>query len=237
MRGKPMKIKEQYQTEKVKRSTFNFSDYNPRTITKDAREKLKKSIRKYGILQPFIVNSRTGNLVGGHQRLEILDEINGTMDYEITICKIDVDEREEVKINIVLNNQGAQGEFDPQKLQDISVMFPDIDFKADLLFDQADMDMMSIQVLELQSLTFQENTKAAQKTREQVIEDRKKIRENNKEKDQEALGNHIDRRDNFITLVFNSNKEKYDLMQKLGVDGNEKMISFYKFKESYDKIK
>ena len=220
-------------TENIDRNAVNFADYNPRKISKSAKEKLKKSLKKYGILQPFIVNKRTGNLVGGHQRLEILDEINGKLDYLIPATLIDVDEQEEIKINIVLNNQNAQGEFDPLKLQEININFPDIDFISDLMFDQADIDIMSIQVPELQSINWKENTDAVSRTREQVIEDRKKIRENNKLKDEEAGGNHIDKRDNFLTIVFNTNKEKYQFVQSLGIDGNEKMLSAIKFIELY----
>lgn len=228
-----MSHKEAYQIESIDRNTIAFADYNPRKLSKANRDKLKRSIKKYGVLQPFIINTRTGNLVGGHQRLEILDEINGTLDYKITVAKIDVDEQEEVKINIVLNNQNAQGEFDPAKLAEINIMFPEIDFIGDLFFDQADMDIMSIQVPELQSITWKENTNAVKKTREEVIEDRKRIRENNREKDggEQEGGNHIDRRDNFITIVFNTNKEKFEFMQKFGIDGNEKMLSYYKFQE------
>ncbi len=228
-----MQHKEKYKIDTVNRNTISFADYNPRKLSKSAHDKLKRSIKKYGVLQPFVINGRTGNMVGGHQRLQILDEINGTLDYQINVAKIDVDEQEEIKINIVLNNQNAMGEFDPLKLSEINIMFPEIDFVNDLMFDQADIDIMSIQVPELGNITFEENNEAVKKSREQIIADRQTIRENNKIKDEEAIGNHIDRRDNFITIVFNTNKEKYEFMQSIGIDGNEKMLSFYKFKELY----
>lgn len=229
-----MQHKENYNIEKVNRKSFNFSDYNPRKISKSAREKLKKSIKTHGLVQPIMINKRTGNIIGGHQRIDVLDEINGNQDYDLNVIAIDVDEKEEIELNILLNSQNLQGEYDPFKLKEISILFPDIDFKTDLLFDQSDMDIMSIQVPELQSTIFQENTSAVKQSREQVLEARKRIRENNKAQDFEAGGNHIDRRDNFITIVFNTNKEKYNFMKELGIDGNEKMLSAYKFIELYE---
>ena len=52
--------------------------YNPR---KDLRpgdpeyEKLKRSISTFGNVEPIVWNRRTGNVVGGHQRLKVLTEL------------------------------------------------------------------------------------------------------------------------------------------------------------------
>jgi DNA modification methylase len=47
--------------------------YNPRKITDADLETLKKSMQKYGDLSGIVVNVRTGNMVGGHQRIKHLD--------------------------------------------------------------------------------------------------------------------------------------------------------------------
>lgn len=57
-------------------------------------------------------NRRTGNLVGGHQRLSLLDELEGTDDYRLTVSRIDVDDAQERALNVVLNNPEAQGNYD-----------------------------------------------------------------------------------------------------------------------------
>jgi uncharacterized protein YbaR (Trm112 family) len=51
--------------------TLKDSEENPRRITKDRRLALKRSIEKYGDLSGIIFNRKTGNLVGGHQRISI----------------------------------------------------------------------------------------------------------------------------------------------------------------------
>ena len=42
---------------------------NPRKITPDALDRLKKSLEKFGDLGGIVLNRRTGRLVGGHQRI------------------------------------------------------------------------------------------------------------------------------------------------------------------------
>lgn len=50
------------------------AEYNPRvklTETDFEYKALKSSIDEFGLVVPLIVNKRTGNLVSGHQRLNI----------------------------------------------------------------------------------------------------------------------------------------------------------------------
>jgi DNA modification methylase len=49
------------------------ASYNPRRITDADLETLKRSMQKYGDLSGIVVNVRTGNLIGGHQRIKHLD--------------------------------------------------------------------------------------------------------------------------------------------------------------------
>jgi len=44
--------------------------YNPRTITDEQLKMLNKSLQTFGDLSGIVYNRRTGNLVGGHQRLK-----------------------------------------------------------------------------------------------------------------------------------------------------------------------
>jgi ParB-like chromosome segregation protein Spo0J len=81
---------------------------NPRSITKAAKKALAASIKRFGFVQPVIVNETTGNVVGGHQRLEVLREQGAT---EVDVVVVAWTEAEERLLNVSLNNQGAQGEF------------------------------------------------------------------------------------------------------------------------------
>ncbi len=50
------------------------AEYNPRTISDDQLERLKKSLEEFGDLSGIVFNRQTGNLVGGHQRLKVIPE-------------------------------------------------------------------------------------------------------------------------------------------------------------------
>jgi ParB-like chromosome segregation protein Spo0J len=59
-------------------SELKTADYHPRKQLKPGDaiyEKLSKSIRQFDYVDPIIWNERTGNIVGGHQRLEILKSL------------------------------------------------------------------------------------------------------------------------------------------------------------------
>lgn len=85
-------------------------------------------------------NKRTGNLVGGHQRLEQLDALENSKEYELTVCVIDVDEREEAKLNVQLNNPSMQGDWDLDKL---SMMADEFDLDLDDLgFSREDAEFL-----------------------------------------------------------------------------------------------
>lgn len=75
------------------------ANYNPRKNLKPGDkeyEKLKKSIKEFGYVEPVIYNKRTGLVVGGHQRLKVLKELG----YEEIDCVIvDLDEAKEKALN------------------------------------------------------------------------------------------------------------------------------------------
>lgn len=87
------------------------ADYNPRKISKEELEKLKKSIQTFGYIEPVIYNERTGLIVGGHQRVKALKELG----VEEVDCVIgNWSEAEEKELNIALNK--ISGEWDEDKL-------------------------------------------------------------------------------------------------------------------------
>lgn len=134
-----------FETETIDRSQIKNAPYNPRIMDKDAKKRLREGIRKHGLVSAITWNRRTGNLVGGHQRLEQLDALEKNSDYELTVCVIDVDEREEAQLNVQLNNPSMQGDWDLDKLaimaDDFSLDMEDLGFSkedAAFLFDGDD---------------------------------------------------------------------------------------------------
>lgn len=90
------------------------AQYNPRKDLKpgdDEYEKLKRSITEFGYVEPVIWNQTTGRVVGGHQRLKVLQEMGMT---EIDCVIIEVSEEKEKALNIALNK--ISGDWDTDKL-------------------------------------------------------------------------------------------------------------------------
>lgn len=93
------------------------AEYNPRKqLLPDDYEyqALKKSIEEHGYLQPIIFNERTGNVVGGNQRLKVMLDMGVT---EAECMVVDMDLAEEKAANIALNK--ISGKWDMEKLSDV----------------------------------------------------------------------------------------------------------------------
>ena len=73
--------------------------YNPRAISDDALAGLGESIGRFGLVQPVIVNARTGRVVGGHQRLKVL-QARGVEETDVVV--VDLPEAEEKALNSLL---------------------------------------------------------------------------------------------------------------------------------------
>lgn len=110
---------QKFSAETIHRKKISGVSWNPRTITPAQRRKLKRSIEKFGLSETLIWNRRTGNLVGGHQRLSLLDELEGTDDYSLTVSVVDLDDATERALNVALNNPEAQGAYDLDLLANV----------------------------------------------------------------------------------------------------------------------
>ena len=90
--------------------------YNPRRALKPtdrAYRKLEASIKQFGLVEPLIWNERTGHVVGGHARLAILSSMGVT---EVPVSVVRLSDAREKALNVVLNNQEAQGRYEPGRL-------------------------------------------------------------------------------------------------------------------------
>lgn len=111
------------------RSQIHPSPYNPRKLSEESRKTLKRGIKKFGLVGGIVVNKRTGlTVVSGHQRLSVMDELQKfpENDYRLRVDVIDVDEKQEKELNILLNNPNAQGQWDYDAL---AQLVPDIDYQ------------------------------------------------------------------------------------------------------------
>lgn len=119
------------------------AEYNPRRDLQpeDAEyQKLRRSIEEFGYVEPIIWNERTGRVVGGHQRLKILLERG---EEEIEAVVVDVDDRDEKILNVLLNK--VKGRWDIGKLADL----------LQELDEAGAMELTGFEDWELQSLLMQ----------------------------------------------------------------------------------
>lgn len=102
---------------RIKLADVKPAAYNPRRQLKPGEkeyEALKASISRWSLVEPLVVNLRTGNLVGGHQRYNVLLDLGHT---EAEAAVVDLDEKQEKLLNVALNR--IEGQWDYEKLQDL----------------------------------------------------------------------------------------------------------------------
>lgn len=91
--------------------------YNPRQdlgVDDPSYLALQQSIARWGVVEPLVWNQRTGNLVGGHQRLKVL-VANGETTVDVSV--VDLAEPDEAALNLALNR--ITGAWDEQKLSNL----------------------------------------------------------------------------------------------------------------------
>lgn len=127
------------QIKKKKLTDLIPADYNPRKDLQpgDAEyEKLKRSVETFGYVEPIIWNEQTGRIVGGHQRLKVMQDL-GYQEIECVI--IDIDESQEKALNVALNK--ISGSWDEDKLMSLITDLEGSDFDVSLTgFDVAELD-------------------------------------------------------------------------------------------------
>ena len=103
--------------------------YNPRQISTKDYNSLKDSVKKFGLVDPIIIN-KDMTVIGGHQRLKICKELKHI---EIDCVVLDLSKEEERELNIRLNKN--TGDFD----MDILANEFDIDELVDWGFKHIDL--------------------------------------------------------------------------------------------------
>lgn len=92
-------------------------DYNPRKALAPGDvefERIKNSLTDIGYIEPVVFNKRTHHIVGGHQRVAVMQYM-GRSEAEMSV--VDLDEHEEKLLNLRLNR--IKGRWDYDKLEDL----------------------------------------------------------------------------------------------------------------------
>jgi len=95
--------------EKKKISDLKPAKYNPRKSTQKQEENLKASLTKFGVVEPIVFNEKTGNIVGGHFRIRELKKLGHK---EVDCVIVDLDEQDEKELNIRLNANTGEWDWD-----------------------------------------------------------------------------------------------------------------------------
>lgn len=196
----------------IHRSKIKNAPYNPRYIDDEARKRLKQGLKNFGLVSTLVWNRRTGNLVSGHQRLSIMDELEKTQDYELQVSIIDIPKKEEMELNVQMNNTSMMGEFDIDGLVMMAEDGADVSMMG---FSESDVDIMfgDSPLLELY-----EDNQAASEAKgilKDIKKDRTKMIEEKKEED---------RADYYFMVICSSANEREELFTKMGVPFSEEFI-------------
>lgn len=192
-------------TETIHRRRMKGAPYNPRYLPAKAKAKLRETIGAVGLVQPIVWNRRTENIVGGHQRISQIDALEGHDDYQLTVAIVDVDEKREKELNILLNNTEVTGEWDLEKLKSM------LDSEIDLLntgFDNASfMQMFG----EAPSQPKADHQAELSKQMQAVKDAYKKLDQMSKNKDDT---------DFYCVVVFGSTNERGEFLKEFGFPDN-----------------
>lgn len=137
-----MSEKRQYlQIQNIKISELKAAVYNPRRWDEHAIEQLTESIKRYGVVDPLLVNgasSRNNIVIGGHFRLKVLKDL-GYNEVPVVYINID-DEARERELNLRLNKNLGDWDYDLLAKFDESLL-DDVGFSSEQIDEILDLDV------------------------------------------------------------------------------------------------
>jgi hypothetical protein len=223
---------QKFTAQEIHRGEIKNAPYNPRQISPKGRAKLKKNIKQRGLLETLVWNKLTGNLVSGHQRLAILDELEGSGDYSLTVAVVELDEKQEKEQNIFFNSTTVQGFFDFDKL---NLMLDEID-PFDAGFDEADLHIIGYDLAASALIT------PAQAQAEQEIDDffsgddegdepasAEDIKAA-KQRIKDGAAERMDEGERYVSILFDSYQKKAQFMKSLGLPPDDLFVKYDIFK-------
>lgn len=104
------------QVKKVAISSIGPDPKNARLHGDENLQAIRNSLVRYGQVEPVVVNTRTGLIVGGHGRVEVMRSLGWT---EVNIVEVDLDAVEASALGIALNRSAEMAEWDPKVLGEL----------------------------------------------------------------------------------------------------------------------
>lgn len=100
----------EWKQEKRKLSELHSNEKNPRKLSKADAQQLQRSIEKFGVCEPVVVNW-DGTIIGGHQRVRTLKKL-GYKEVDVYLPDSPLSEKEAEELNIRLNKNSGDWDFD-----------------------------------------------------------------------------------------------------------------------------
>lgn len=147
---KDLKIK------KIKIKDLKAAEYNPRQATKEQAESLHQSLKKFGVVEPVIVNEnkeRKNIIVGGHFRVRELKKL-GYEEVACTMVNLPLDEERELNIRLNANvgewdMDSLANNFEVEELNEWGLDIPDIGVEEDKEIDEKEKEEGNTEVIKI----------------------------------------------------------------------------------------
>ena len=156
-------MKSQFTQKTIKVKDLVPNPKNPRIDLRPGMplyEKLKDSIENFGYLDPIIWNKRTGMIVSGHQRFQVMKDLaeqNGEELDEIDVMEVDMPENKQDAFMVAINK--ITGLWDTEKL---SALFKEL--------DEEDLSYTGFDEFEIQALLSSDDNTIIDDTEESETE-------------------------------------------------------------------
>lgn len=209
------------------RSVLKGAPYNPRTISDDARAKLKRNLKNVGLLEPLIWNKTTGTLLGGHQRLACLDALEGSSDYLLDVSVVELTPAQEAEQNIALNSPNLQGDYDMDMLAQL-LKTPELELDA-TGFDVADVNVLFDDPELAKLFAVNDATETVLSEVEQQAKAAKEAARKQKTADRREMlkregGKSTDDTECYAVAIFKTREEREEFVQRLGYEADDRYI-------------
>lgn len=225
----------QSETIDINRSDIHFAAYNPRKENQKVVDELRKNFKKVGFLGGIVWNKTTGNLVGGHKRIQAMDIINkydGTKetDYKVKVEMVEFDLKTEMEQNVFLNNKKVQGEMDYKLL---SVMVSEGIEIHNCGLDNDDLQMLTALVPNFEI----GNSEHIQKDMELLNKPTEERKEQIKQLKKDIKDNIFkDQRVSYVSISFDSWENKCEFMERFGFNSDDLFIKGELFNDMIERI-
>lgn len=164
-------------------------------------------------MRPLVWNEATGHLVEGHQRIDLLDELEGSSDYSLDVSVVTLSDKVEREQNVFLNATTFTGEFDLPALK--AMIDGGLDYSAAGL-DLYDLNVLGVDAVILKQQAQDNEPDDYEEEVERTPEEKKQAIKEEKARIAERIEGRFDDGEAYVTISFDSYKDKSGWMLKYG---------------------